>query len=115
MALHANGLNERGRVVGSNGAIPIIQNIPREFVDRFREQVEVVDLIGETSKELIEGKLRELAGRDFEPYSGIELDFDKLLTEPEDVGDVPLSGERVLIAPEAGVSFDPVSGKIIVE
>jgi len=115
VALHANGLNERGKVVGSNGAIPIIQNIPREFVERFREQVEVVDLIGETSKETIEGKLKELASKKFEPFQGAELDFDSLLVEPEEVSDVPLSGETVLIAPEAGVSLDPVSGRIIVE
>jgi tetrahydromethanopterin S-methyltransferase subunit A len=46
VSLHKNGLDETNRVVGAKSAIPYIENIPREAVERFRRQVEVINLIG---------------------------------------------------------------------
>ena len=46
LALHKNGIDEQGRIIGSQGAIPFIQNLPPEAIRRFQEQVELVDLIG---------------------------------------------------------------------
>ena len=46
LALHRNGIDDHGRIVGSNGAIPFIQNLPQEAVDRFQKQVELIDRIG---------------------------------------------------------------------
>ena len=46
LALHKNGLDGWGRIVGSKGAIPFIENLPREAISRFQSQVEVVDKIG---------------------------------------------------------------------
>lgn len=46
LALHKNGLDEWGRIIGSRGAIPFIENLPREAISRFQSQVEVVDKIG---------------------------------------------------------------------
>ncbi len=55
LALHRNGLDEQGRIVGSKGAIPFIQNLPPEAVRRFQEQVELIDRIGlEDEKEIEE-------------------------------------------------------------
>jgi len=38
LALHRNGLDEQGRIIGSRGAIPFIQNLPPEAVRRFRSR-----------------------------------------------------------------------------
>ncbi len=46
LALHRNGIDDHGRIVGSNGAIPFIQNLPQEAVERFQKQVELIDHIG---------------------------------------------------------------------
>jgi tetrahydromethanopterin S-methyltransferase subunit A len=46
IALHANGIGENGRITGANGAVPYIENISAEAIDRFREQVELIDMIG---------------------------------------------------------------------
>ena len=46
LALHKNGMDEQGRIIGSQGAIPFIQNLPPEAIRRFQEQVELIDLIG---------------------------------------------------------------------
>ncbi len=46
LALHKNGIDEQGRIVGSKGAIPFIQNLPPEAIRRFQSQVELIDRIG---------------------------------------------------------------------
>lgn len=46
LALHRNGIDEQGRIIGSGGAIPFIQNLPPEAISRFQDQVELIDCIG---------------------------------------------------------------------
>ena len=46
LALHKNGIDPQGRIMGSKGAIPFIQNLPPEAISRFQEQVELIDCIG---------------------------------------------------------------------
>jgi tetrahydromethanopterin S-methyltransferase subunit A len=43
-ALHKNGVDERGRIVGAKGKIPYLVNIPRDAIERFRAQVDLIDL-----------------------------------------------------------------------
>ncbi|MBM4237803.1 MAG: hypothetical protein FJ151_04890 [Euryarchaeota archaeon] len=45
VSLIRNGVDERMRIVGTRAAIPYLCNLPREAVDRFRRQVEVIDLV----------------------------------------------------------------------
>jgi tetrahydromethanopterin S-methyltransferase subunit A len=59
LALHRNGLDEQGRIIGSKGAIPFIQNLPPEAVRRFQEQVELIDRIGLEDIEMIEELIEE--------------------------------------------------------
>ena len=54
LALHKNGIDQKGRIVGSKGAIPFIQNLPPEAISRFQEQVELIDRIGLVDVEEIE-------------------------------------------------------------
>ncbi len=53
LAIHANGIDEKGRIIGSEGAIPFIENISREAVKRFQQQVVLLDRIGLTKLEEI--------------------------------------------------------------
>lgn len=46
-SLHKNGVDERGRIIGARGKIPYLVNIPREAIERFRAQVDLVDLTHE--------------------------------------------------------------------
>jgi len=46
LAIHANGIDEKGRIIGSQGAIPFIENISREAVRRFQQQVVLINRIG---------------------------------------------------------------------
>ncbi|MDD1746958.1 MAG: hypothetical protein LUQ16_04265 [Methanomassiliicoccales archaeon] len=45
MRIWRNGIDDRKRIIDSKSAIPYICNIGKEAVDRFRSQVEVVDLV----------------------------------------------------------------------
>ncbi|HPT20264.1 MAG TPA: tetrahydromethanopterin S-methyltransferase subunit A [Methanothrix sp.] len=70
LALHKNGIDERGRIIGSKGAIPFIQNLPQEAIPRFQEQVQIIDHTGLEDiaqiEELIEGYCR--LGEQLGPY-----------------------------------------------
>lgn len=63
IALHANGIDDSGRIIGAKGAVPYIENLPQEAIARFREQVEIVDLIGTTSLDEILAKIDDLAAQ----------------------------------------------------
>ena len=42
-ALFKNGIDEKSRIIGSDAPFPVIYNIPRPVVDRFLDQVTLVD------------------------------------------------------------------------
>jgi len=75
-ALQRNGIDDQGRIIGSRGAIPFIQNLPREAVERFMRQVEVVNRIGLEDEAEIDVLVQELdrAGRTFpeEPFEAVK-------------------------------------------
>lgn len=59
LALHKNGIDEKGRIIGSKGAIPFIQNLSGQAIERFKRQVELVDRIGLEDIEEIERLVSE--------------------------------------------------------
>lgn len=68
ISLHSNGIDENGRIIGATGAVPYIENLPTEAIVRFRDQVEIVDMIGITDKAMILKKAEELANRKQEKF-----------------------------------------------
>lgn len=60
IALHRHGLDEKRRIMNAPGAVPYIENLNEEAIRRFRDQVEMVDLVGETDLRLLEERLDEL-------------------------------------------------------
>lgn len=67
-SLHANGIDPEGRIIGATGAVPYIENIPPEAVARFREQVELIDMIGQTDEATLQKKIAELSSVRKEPF-----------------------------------------------
>ena len=117
LALSANGVDERMRVVGSPGKHPVLRNVTPEEVEVFRRQVQVVDLIGCEDAETIVGRIEDL-GRD--PVTGADA------RSPADVEPIHVSAPPVLQAEEPDqVEIDkagyfvilpqPAKGTIIVE
>ena len=77
LALHRNGIDEKNRVKGAKGAVPYIENISKEAVDRFRQQVELVEMLDVSDPNVILEMARECARRNpgsfGEPYIAIKL------------------------------------------
>ncbi len=53
VCLAMNGIDDMGRIIDAPGAVPYIENINQDAVERFRDQVEVIDLVGTTDIEEI--------------------------------------------------------------
>lgn len=70
IALHRNGVDESRRIVGAPGAVPFIENLANDAIERFRRQVEVVDLLGTTDTRRLEEALRSCRARDPGPMDG---------------------------------------------
>ncbi|MCK5038552.1 MAG: tetrahydromethanopterin S-methyltransferase subunit A [Thermoplasmata archaeon] len=72
LSLYKNGFDENGRIVGAKGAVPFMENIDMAAVQRFQEQVEIIDMIDITDKEKIMEMVDEQLTRDLpsfgEPY-----------------------------------------------
>ncbi len=63
LSLSKNGVDEKMRVIGSTGKKPVLRNVSDEEINSFRNQVEVVDMIGCSDENLIADKIRELASK----------------------------------------------------
>ena len=44
-ALHEFGIGEDNRIINAPGAIPYIENLKKEAIKRFQDQIEILDLI----------------------------------------------------------------------
>ena len=60
IALAENGVDPDRRVVGSPGKRPVLRNVTMEEIRAFREQVEMIDMIGCNSPEEISLRVEEL-------------------------------------------------------
>jgi tetrahydromethanopterin S-methyltransferase subunit A len=56
-ALHENGVDAKRRIVGAKGAIPYLENVTEDAVERFRNQIEIVDLVDTENSETINSKI----------------------------------------------------------
>ncbi len=67
LALAQNGVDGKGRIIGSPGKRPVLRNVSIAEVDAFRQQVQVIDLIGcEDSAEII-AKIESLSPKEAVP------------------------------------------------
>lgn len=70
IALKRAGVDSEHHIVGSLGRIPVLKNLNHEQISRFREQVEIVDLIGEQRIERIMATVAELNSRNLTAFQG---------------------------------------------
>lgn len=60
IALHKSGIDESGRIAGAVGAIPFIENLGAQAVQRFQRQIEVIDMIGVTDPDRLNAVIEDL-------------------------------------------------------
>jgi tetrahydromethanopterin S-methyltransferase subunit A len=58
LTLVRNGIDGRRRIIGASAPTPCLYNIPAEYIERFRKQVTVIDLINEGSPEVLKEAVR---------------------------------------------------------
>lgn len=63
LALHKHGIDKQHRIINAPGAIPYIENLKPKAIERFRAQLEIIDLIGEKNKNKIDTKIKECIAR----------------------------------------------------
>jgi tetrahydromethanopterin S-methyltransferase subunit A len=64
------GTDEEGRIIQAKGGIPVLKNVSVEEIERFRGQVRIVNMAGETDIGRIMEKVNELYGRGDESFKG---------------------------------------------
>ena len=68
ISLQKNGIDEQNRIIDAPGAIPYIENLTREAIDRFRNQIKIVDLIDVKDKENINNVINDYNAKSPIPY-----------------------------------------------
>ncbi|WNY27734.1 tetrahydromethanopterin S-methyltransferase subunit A [Methanolapillus ohkumae] len=63
LMLHKNGISNN-RIVGAKGAIPYVENLSKNAVDRFMEQIECINMINVEETGLISSKIQECLQKD---------------------------------------------------
>ena len=91
LALHKNGIDANHKIIEAPGAIPYIENLSEEAIARFRSQLEIINLLGETEEQhintVITESLKKAPPSFGEPYNAIRI-------KPEAI--VSLSDKRAL-------------------
>ena len=59
VALHKYGIDTLHKIINAPGAIPYIENLKSEAIERFRDQVEVIDLVGVGDKKKVDEAIKE--------------------------------------------------------
>ncbi len=64
-ALHANGVDpDKRKIINATGAIPFIENIPDDAIERFQQQLEIVSMIDVEDAAAIQSKVKECIEKD---------------------------------------------------
>ena len=64
-ALHENGADaDKKKIIGATGAIPFVENIPLDGIERFQQQLELIDLIDTEDVAVIQSKIDECIEKD---------------------------------------------------
>lgn len=86
-ALMKNGVDARKRIIGSESPTPYLFNISMEQIERFREQVTLLDFLNEGTEELVRGAVQACYQEEPTEFRGYRLFDPGALRKP------PLTGK----------------------
>lgn len=113
-SLHQFGIDtETRKIINAPGAIPYIENVPLEGIERFRSQVEFVNLMNKSNPEAIAEVIHDIEPRNPGPYSEppIWIDFRGAPSKPRKTG----ISAAISLLPEFGVFYDPLRSFVLKE
>ena len=77
IALNKNGIDGQHKIIDAPGAIPYIENLKEEAIERFCNQIEIVDLLGVKDKDKIDKAVNDYTAKSppsfGEPYIAIRI------------------------------------------
>lgn len=113
MALWKNGIDKQKRIKGAKGALPYIQNLPAFFVDRFRKQIRVVDMIGITDGSAIKKEIDSILKKKPKPYVDKKINVHGYMIKPK-IAETKFNVRKdtVVISPEYKLRLDVKDWKI---
>jgi tetrahydromethanopterin S-methyltransferase subunit A len=111
LAIHKNGIDECGRIIGSDGAIPFIENIPAHAIDRFRHQVELIDRRSLVDAGTIQAVITEYRSKG-DPYPHPPLVLESAKKKKLKVNHLITQGDMMIFP---GIMMDSASGIIFTE
>ncbi|MCK4613968.1 MAG: tetrahydromethanopterin S-methyltransferase subunit A [Thermoplasmata archaeon] len=101
IALHRNGIDEARKIIKAPGAVPYIENIDNPAIERFREQVELIDLLNSTKMDLLMKGIDECnagnPGCFGEPY--IAIRFKDEIIGAKGLADILALHNSILVSP----------------
>jgi tetrahydromethanopterin S-methyltransferase subunit A len=99
-ALHANGVDpEKRKIIEATGAIPFIENIPDEGIERFQQQLEIVSIIDTEDAAQIQSKIKECIEKDPGAF-----EEEAMVIEVKEKGEEEEEGEAIPpVAPETAL------------
>lgn len=76
LQLAANGVDDNGQIISATGAAPELKNLPLEVIETFRQQITLINLIGEMRPGVIDRLVAEYASQPISAfaYQGLSLD-----------------------------------------
>ncbi len=111
VALLKNGVDSKTRkIIDAQGAIPYIENVPLEGVERFRQQVELIEMINTQNPEKIQEKCVEIAERNPGPFSEEAMWIDFTTSSGESRR--PKITADTLLLPEYGTIYDYITSQV---
>ena len=81
-SLFHHGVNEKMRIIEAKGKRPLLKNLDVEHVEAFRQQIQLVECIGETGIPTLLNKISESATNNPDPFVGAPKDIFPLPSEP---------------------------------
>jgi tetrahydromethanopterin S-methyltransferase subunit A len=80
-ALHEFGIDEDNRIINAPGAIPYIENLNKESIKRFQDQIELLDFINITDEDKLNKIIKKHISKDTKSFGKpfIAIRFKKII------------------------------------
>lgn len=78
MSLKKDGIDREKKIIGAQGNTPFLKGIDESLIERFRQQVKIIDLMSEVDREKIMQMVERCLGQNPGPFSGEAVKIEKI-------------------------------------
>jgi len=77
-SLKENGVDKEKRIIGAKGNMPYLRNIGEELIERFRKQIILINLVGETNSQKIGKVIDEILEKKPSEFKAEKIEIKKI-------------------------------------